>query len=200
MKRLFLFFLFIVLFLSGCVTKEPNNFDNCNSIFPSEFNNIIGDRPLYLTSLGQSIDIENLIVRLEHYKITNYYRENILKSDSIRNNSVIFLVAGCSMKGLGDAGTNVDNEIQRAHDLLAQKESKNLTIIVFHIGGNERRGATSDRLIDEAFKISNLVIFLESGNKDGYLCEVVNKYELPHVAYSNIGQMDTALISLFGIN
>lgn len=200
MKKIFLIVLAALAFLSGCVINEPNDIDKCNSFFPKEFNNIVSNRPLYLTSLGQSIDIENLIVRLEHYKITDYYRENILNLDLIRDNSVIFLVAGCSMKGLGDAGTNVNNEIERAYELMAKKESKNLTIIVFHIGGNERRGATSDRLIEEAFKISDLVIFLEAGNEDGYLCEIVNKYNLHHVIYSNIGQMDSALISLFDIN
>lgn len=200
MKKIYFIILFLLLVLCGCEVKDPINVDNCNNVFPDKFNNTIGDRPLYITSLGQSIDIENLMIRLEHYKLTNYYRKNILDTNLIKENSVVFVVAGCSMKGLGDAGTNVDNEIHRAHKLMEVKESKNLTIIVFHLGGNERRGATSDRLIDEAFKISDLVIFLKAGNEDGYLCKLVNEYNLYHVQYANIGQMDTALISLFNIN
>jgi len=83
-------------------TKKPYVPDDCNQIFPVEFVDFIQGRPLYITSLGHSIDIEMLVTRLNFYDITNYVIEYVLdfEETQVEDNAVIFLVLGLVLKVL----------------------------------------------------------------------------------------------------
>lgn len=199
MKKVLILIFFWIIFLAGCNHNNPQISNNCDHTIPNEYFQDLNNRPIFITSLGQSIDIENFIIRLEHYKISNYTRENILDPGRIENNSIVIIIAGCSTKGLGDAGTDVANEIERARTLNNLKKNKNLLILVFHIGGKDRRGATSDYLIQESFRISDLAFFLSEGNQDNYLCDLAHEFEIPHQQYTTIGQIDSAILTLFNI-
>ena len=203
MKKIQVFFLIMIMFfLTSCKKpKKPYVPDDCNQIFPVEFVDFIQGRPLYITSLGQSIDIEMLVTRLNFYDVTNYVIEYVLdfEETQVEDNAVIFLVVGASIKGLGDSDRTIEGEIQRIEELRQYKLSKNLSYVTFHLGGIYRRGETSDSLIKEAFLIADLAIYLEDGNFDGYLCRLGKENNIPYVGCATYRELDNALLSLYNL-
>lgn len=202
MRKIFnILFIFIFLTILTACKRDPvpQIPDECNRVFPAEFIDFIGNRPVYITSLGQSKDIENLVIRLQHYKIGNFSLQFFLDLDTVLDNSVVFLVVGASIKGLGDSGTSIEEEIKRVNELNQIKDQRNLSVITFHIGGVSRRGETSDRLIKEAFLVSDLAIYLEEGNYDGFLCNLGENNTIPYVGCPSTLELDNAILLLYNL-
>ncbi|MGI6781641.1 MAG: DUF6305 family protein [Acholeplasmataceae bacterium] len=175
------------LFFSSCknsVVNEPID----TSVFPDAFSGIINNKKVYVTSFGQSIDIEDIIRELDALNVS-YTRNNYLENDDIANDSVVIMVIGCSIKGLQEAGTSVEAESVRAQKIINSKDDKNLILIAFHIGGVERRGRTSDGLISSVMNHTDFNIFYKPGDYDGYLSTISSKNNIPMYGYEFPSQL-----------
>jgi hypothetical protein len=78
--------------------------------------------------------------------------------------SFVVIVVGYSGKGMGAAGINLDQEMLRTTALLKKAQALKIPIIAMHIGGYDRRGESSDKLIKEVLKYANHAVFVTSGN------------------------------------
>lgn len=134
-----------------------------NTEFPEEFSGFLHGKKLYVTSLGQSGDILKIQQYLNGENI-DAVCGNFLLVDEIEENSVLFLVVGCSIKGMAENGVTPDSEIYRAEQYVKTSEQRNVSVIAWHIGGPSRRGYTSDTLIEYVFGRADLDLFTASGN------------------------------------
>jgi len=187
--KVFVMILFILL-MTGCKESEPVNKKDNNHIneLPTEYKNIIGDKKVYITSIGQSIDIENLGVYLNRIDGFEFTLDSTLEAKDIENDSILFLVTGCSIKAMTDAGITVNDELNRLKEF-ANKHTFGTEIIVLHLGGMSRRGSTSDGLIEEAIKTCDLVVYVKSGNDDNFLSTQSNNNKVPYYEIDSIGNM-----------
>lgn len=188
---IFILFSILVLFLSSC-KKTPEVEEIDTSVFPEAFLGIIGQKQIYVTSFGQTIDIEDIVRELDNLNV-NYIRKNYLTNSEITNNSIIIMAIGCSIKGLQEAGTTVEAESERALEIINSKEEKNLTLIAFHIGGVERRGRTSDGLINSVMSNTDFNVFYKPGDYDGYLSRISSENEVPMYSYEFPSQLLSTL-------
>ena len=119
-----------------------------------------------LTSVGQSPDSMMVRVVLRKVKID---AENVplLKAEDLKDQKVLVAVVGGSSKGLGAAGINKDQEVERVVSLLKSASEKGIKILVMHIGGEGRRGTLSDAFIEAAAPWGERFIIVDGGNADG---------------------------------
>lgn len=151
MKKLILCAVAIALFLTGGILPR-----SVSSAAASE---------LLLTSVGQSPDATMIRVVLRKMKI-NAENQPLLRPDGLGGEKVLVAVVGGSSKGLGAAGIDKDQEIERVKGLFQAAKQKGMKLLVMHIGGEGRRGTLSDAFIEAAAPHADRLIVVDGGNND----------------------------------
>lgn len=119
-----------------------------------------------LTSVGQSPDVMMVRVVLRKMKV-EADSEPLLKADGLGSSKILVAVVGGSSKGLGAAGIDKDQELERVVSVLRAARDKKMKVLVMHIGGEGRRGALSDAFIEAAAPEADRIIVVDGGNDDG---------------------------------
>jgi hypothetical protein len=128
----------------------------------------IAARPAFLTSVGQSADVEMVKVLLDRSKITFQSNPKIKAEELAATGAKSLVVAiGGSSKGLGAAGLSAEVELKRAKAVMAEARKRGMKIVGLHVGGEGRRGELSDKFIEAAVPQCDYVIVVADGNKDG---------------------------------
>lgn len=164
-----------------------------NLLFPQEFVGAASGKTVQIVSIGQSNDASDLAYRLKFTDIGYNYNENLSAAD-LSQGDVLFVVVGCSMKGMAEKGTTKEQELARAEEFVAAR-SKGVTVIAWHTGGVARRGNTSDSLIEYVFSHADLALFNEKGNFDNMLNHWA---ESAHVCYCQFSVLTDVLDALNG--
>lgn len=179
--------------------KEKPHIEN-NNIFPSEFVNITKNKKVYLTSFGQSKEVEDLGLFLYKSQKIDYVQDNKLEIEDVEENAIVFAVVGCSIKGLEAQNTTKAKEIERCKKFVTAKTEGKITLITWHLGGMSRRGTTSDEIISVALAGSNFSIYVVSGNEDGYLSTILSENGISYYSITNITQLEKPINYLFGFS
>lgn len=140
----------------------------------------IAAKPAFLTSAGQSADLEMVKVLLDRSKIP-YKADTQAKAGALKAAGAKSLVVaiGGSSKGLGAAGISPDAELTRIKDVIAEARKLGLKVIGIHVGGEARRGELSDRFIAEVVPLCDYVIVVTEGNKDGLFTKLCALAKIP---------------------
>ena len=152
MKKIILCVLATVLFLSG------------GSVLPDMVASAEASGIL-LTSVGQSPDATMVRVVLRKMKL-NAENQPLLRPDGLGGEKILVAVVGGSSKGLGAAGIDKDQEIERVTGLFQAAKQKGMKLLVMHIGGEGRRGTLSDAFIEAAAPHADRLIIVDGGNND----------------------------------
>lgn len=148
-------------------------------VFPNELKGIIKNKKIYFTSIGQAIEYEDFIYYVEEMNLlSEYTAESLLNPNKVQTGSVVFVCVGCSIKGIGET-TTFEEEQQRATRYGELSKQGKFTMIGVHIGGEGRRGSTSDSMIKIVFSSSNLNLFTEDGNTDYLLSSTSLQNQIP---------------------
>ena len=127
--------------------------------------------PFYLTTFGQSADV--VIMKSILSKITDEVTYNpVLTAEELSENSTLFIAVGASSKGMEAANITFKEELSRAQSIMALVEEKNIRVVVFHFGGEERRGHDSDQLIETGCITADVILVASTGNYDGFFTEL----------------------------
>ena len=147
-----------------------------DTVFPEEMKASLKGKKVYVTSIGQSKDIEEYKeVVLDNVDYFTYEVNNFLEASDVDDDSAVLLFVGCSIKALAASELTLDDEIARANAFVSKCRRGKISLICIHIGGLSRRGATSDQLIESLFPYANMNIYLSSGNEDGLLSDLSHK-------------------------
>ncbi len=125
--------------------------------------------PLLITSSGQGAESAMVNTLCRTQKVAAVLKD-MVKAEELSDKdgkalySHVAVVVGYSGKGMGAAGINLDEEIARTTALLKRAQALKIPIIIMHVGGYERRGESSDKIIKEVFKYANAAIFVSTGN------------------------------------
>lgn len=152
----------------------------------------IAEQPVLLTSVGQSADVE-MVKSMIDKNGTQYVMNNLATADDIGDAKTLVLAVGGSSKGLGAAGIDANQEIDRVNALVDAADEKGLTIIAVHIGGEARRGELSDKFIGPSFAKADYAIVVESGDADGMMAGLARENSIP---IDLIGSMTDAVTFL----
>src|SRR6266404_2189395 len=134
--------------------------------------------PVLVTSLGQSLDAfqVQLAVRRAGIKFKYDPRAEV---DQLDDAKTLFLAVGASLKGFGDAGITIKDELARAGHLLDAAKSRGIAIVVLHMGGEERRDALSNQLIELTAPRAHRLIIRDDSDADGLFAKIAADNKIP---------------------
>lgn len=152
--------------------------------------------PVLVTSLGQSLDGFQVQLAVRRAGIAFKYdahAEPALLNDA----KTLFLAVGASLKGFGEAGISIKDEIARAGRLLDTAKSKGVFVVVLHIGGEERRDDLSNQLIELVAPRSQLLIIRNDSDKDGLFTKIAKANNIPLVVVEGVANLKPPFDELF---
>ena len=126
------------------------------------------------------------------------------KEDGIPFKSII-IVMGASLKGMGAAGIDIEDEIERTSQLIKEARTQGITIIGAHITGMKNRaqgaapGDNTDELsIDAVAPISDLLLINKGGNEDSRFTIISQEKNIPMIQVEKNLELLEKLKELFG--
>ena len=89
--------------------------------------------------------------------------------DGLDGYKTLILAIGGSSKGLGAAGVDENQELDRVKKVIAKAQENGMTIIALPIGGSARRGTLSDKFIPDPLAAADAAIIVSEGDGDGVM-------------------------------
>ena len=139
-----------------------------------EITDAIAEGPIILTSVGQSADVNVVQTLLKKCEIDSDLNATVT-ADDLGSYKTLVLAIGGSSKGLGAAGVDENQELDRVKSVIAKAEEQGMTIIALHIGGSARRGTLSDKFIPDALAAADAAIIVSEGDSDGFMKGIVTE-------------------------
>lgn len=157
----------------------------------------IAEGPIILTSVGQSADVNVVQTLLTKCEIESDLNAT-MTADDLAGYKTLVLAIGGSSKGLGAAGVDENQELDRVKSVIAKAEEDGITIVSLHIGGSARRGTLSDKFITDALAASDAAIIVSEGDGDGLMKGIVTQNNIPTAFIDNqVGAVEP-LKTIFG--
>ncbi len=156
------------------------------------------DLPVAMTCPGQAPEGELVKILFDRLKTKVTYDTFLEPKDLAGHKSLIIIIGG-SGKGLGAAGADIQDELKRADALVAEAKKKNIKILGFHLGGEDRRGPASAKFIDDVTPHVNFLVVREDGNKDGVFTKIANQAKIPMVQIKQTHELTGILKEVFKI-
>lgn len=154
------------------------------------------DLPIVMTPTGQtpcSITMTALFARLQ-IPVTH---EPLLVPRDMTGFNTLIVAMGASLKGLGAAGIEQDEEMQRDHMVIDAARNAGMKVIAAHIGGTARRNAIADRFITPFVPKADLLLVLAEGNQDGLFTTLSEEHGIPLIIVQDMNELLAVLEEMF---
>ena len=136
------------------------------------------ESPILITSAGQSADAN--IVQTLCTKAGIVTELNVVATgEDLANVKTLVISVGGSSKGLGAAGIDADQEIERVSALIAAAKDAGVKIVSMHVGGGARRGDLSDKFIAAPFEAADAAVVVSSGDADNMIRDILTANGTP---------------------
>jgi Domain of unknown function (DUF6305) len=152
--------------------------------------------PVLVTSIGQSLDAFQIQLVVRRAGIAFRYDARA-ETDMLAEAKTLFLAVGASLKGFGEAGITIKDELARTAHLLDEAKSRGLYIVVLHVGGQERRDALSNQLIELAAPRAHRLIIREDSDADGMFAGIAKTGNIPLTTIDNVIDLRPLLQQMF---
>jgi hypothetical protein len=156
-------------------------------------------QPILITSAGQSADVQIGGVLAKRAGLSATLSKNATRQD-LGEKKTLVLVIGVSMKGLGAAGLDLEQEKTRVRELIDEAQSKDIPLLCLHLGGESRRGELSDQMIQDFLPYAQMVIVVKSGNKDGLFTKICADKNIPILEVERTSEVQEPLETIFAKN
>jgi hypothetical protein len=180
-------------------------------VVPAAAEDLKAEAPVLLTSCGQSPGPVMLKVVLQ--KIQVPYELNSLagpadlqaKLQAGTPFKTLVIVMGASMKGMGAAGIEIEDELKRTAALIAEARKQGMKVIGAHIEGMKRRAqgasagdTTDEQSIDAVAPNVDLLLINKEGDSDGRFTTIAKGKNIPLIAVEKNMDLVAELQKLFG--
>jgi hypothetical protein len=166
--------------------------------------------PVLVTSCGQSIGPTTIKIVLQQLKMA-YDIDPLATPETLQAKAKagtpyksLIITMGASLKGMGAAGIEIEDELARAAALIAEARKEGVKIIGAHIEGLKRRSqgaaagdTTDEQSIDAVAPYSAILLVRKEGNADGRFTVISQAKKIPLVEYEKTVDLIPALEKLF---
>lgn len=184
----------ICMFVSvGPTMAEAENTTNRAVLFSS---------PILMTSAGQSADVQMLYAIASRSGVVDAEVRSLIDAKDFNPEAIgtLAIAVGGSSKGLGAAGIDTNEEIERVTAILKKGKGK-LPIIVAHLGGEGRRGELSDRFIRLVLPYADYILVVEGGDGNDHLfSKTAQELGIPIDFVENIAEVGNIFSAKFGLS
>jgi len=156
-----------------------------------------GKLPVVITSCGQSPDAFMVKVLCDRNKLKVSYNA-VLKAEGLKDFRSLMVVMGGSAKGLGEAGIDELQELERVKSLLAKAKDQKAQTFGLHVGGEARRGPLSAKFVELVSPRSDYLVVTEDGNKDGYFTKLSKEKKIPIWVIKDMKELGEFMKKTFG--
>jgi hypothetical protein len=168
------------------------------------------EAPILVTSCGQSI--APIMIKVFLQKLQVEFEVNALasaddllaKKQAGKPFKTLIVTMGASLKGMGAAGIDIDDELERTAALIAAARKEGVKIIGAHIEGLKRRAqgaaagdTTDEQSIDAVAPLADLLLLNKEGNSDGRFSVIAKAKGIPLVEVEKNVDLITELGKLF---
>ncbi len=167
--------------------------------------------PVLVTSCGQSIGPTTIKVVLQRLKMA-YDIDPLAAPETLQAKAKagtpyksLIITMGASLKGMGAAGIEIEDELARAAALIAEARKEGIKIIGAHIEGMKRRSqgaaagdTTDEQSIDAVAPNAHILLVLKEGNSDGRFTVISQAKKIPLIEFEKTLDLIPALEKLFG--
>jgi hypothetical protein len=116
----------------------------------------------------------------------------------------LIITMGASLKGMGAAGIEIEDELARASALIAEARKSGIKIIGAHTEGMKRRSqgaaagdTTDEQSIDAVAPNSAMLLVYKEGNADGRFTAISEAKKIPLVEFEKTVDLIPVLEKLF---
>ena len=152
--------------------------------------------PVLVTSIGRSLDAFQVQLVVKRMGVDFKY-DPVADSDSLGNAKTLILAVGASLKGFGDAGITIKDELARTTKILDVAKAKGLYVILVHLGGEDRRDALSNQLIDLVGPRSQYIIIRDDSDADKMFTNISKTANIPMVVIDGPDTLKPQLDKIF---
>jgi len=154
------------------------------------------ERPILISSAGQSADVTLAGTLFKRIKVDAQILPLAKKTD-LNGVKTLVIVPGFSSKGLGGAGISREQEFDRVKELIAAAKSKNMKIVMLHLGGVARRGNQSDDFNAMVANASDVMVVVKQGDTDQFFTNIANKRKVKIKVIDKIADAIPVIQELF---
>jgi len=154
--------------------------------------------PLLITTAGQSPGAVTISVLCKRNKIDSDFL-NLVKAEDLTSKSykTLIITMGTSGKGMGAAGIDINDELDRIDKLIEEARKQNMLIIGMHIEGEARRTGNCEKSIDLVAPGVDFLIVRSDGNKDGRFDLIAKEKHIPMIIIEGIIELNDLLKGMF---
>ncbi len=152
--------------------------------------------PILVTSLGQSLDAFQIQLAVKRAGIPFQY-DSHAEADALADAKTVFFAVGASLKGFGDAGITIKDELARTTHMLEEAKKRGIYIVVLHMGGEERRDALSNQLIELAAPRAHRLIIRNDSDADGLFAKIAKDNKIPVTVLESVVELKDPLKEMF---
>lgn len=177
---------------------------------PSQTPEAKAELPVLVTSCGQSIGPTTIKVVMQRLKLA-YEIDPLATPETLQAKAKagtpyksLIITMGASLKGMGAAGIEIDDELARTAALIAEAKKQGIKVIGAHIEGMKRRSqgaaagdTTDEQSIDAVAPHSAILLVLKDGNSDGRFTVISEAKKIPLVEFEKTVDLIPALEKLF---
>jgi len=153
-------------------------------------------KPGLVTAAGQSSDIAVVKVLLNTKLKLGLEIKPLAEPAGLGSIKTLVLIPGASTKGMGAAGIDLDKELERARRMVKTAKERGIKILSLHVGGESRRGKTTDDLLAVVVPESTHVVVVASGNKDKLFSTLAARNNVPLTEVPNLAAAGDAVKAL----
>lgn len=142
---------------------------------------VTAEAPVITTTCGQSPGAL-MVTQISRQIGLECEQQDLLKADYLKENEfkTVIITMGTSGKGMGAAGTDMQDEVERINEIIKVAKEKGMTVIGAHIEGEARRVDDNDeKSIKTVAPQSDIIIVREDSNKDGYFTDLGEEKGVP---------------------
>lgn len=154
-------------------------------------------KPGLITAIGQSSDIAVVKALLNTKLKLGLEIKPMAQPADLADFKTVVMVLGASTKGMGSAGLDLDKEMERAKILVKAAKEKGIKILGLHVGGESRRGKTTNDLLEIVLPECTHIVVVASGNKDKLFNTLAAKNSVPVTEVPNLAAAGDTVKALF---
>jgi hypothetical protein len=154
-------------------------------------------KPGLVTAAGQSSDIAVVKALLNTRLKLGLEIKPMAGTADLGDIKTLVIVLGASTKGMGAAGLDLDKELERCKAVVKAAKEKGIKILGLHVGGEARRGKTTNDLLEVVIPDCAHVVVVASGNKDKMFNTIAAKHNVPLTEVQNLAGAGDAVKALF---
>lgn len=135
--------------------------------------------PLLITSAGQSPCYQLFNTILGQFDVEAALVDSLATVEDLEGHETLVVAIGGSGKGLGEAGIDPEDELERATEVIEEAREREMDVIGVHTGQMDRFGDISQLMIEGTIPLTDYTIVVDHEDFEDFFVNIAEEHEVP---------------------